>query len=165
MRQTKVSVSLGFLFLAMALVASTDFTQALDAQAPAAGTTVAVKMLVAVNSGSDPAGKQYRASVTKAVTAGNGIAIAEGSAAIVTLTNAGSHYTMQLVSVTINGEPVAVTSGSASVLAAAQTAGNAVGSVNSVLGRFGRRVNAPAEALAIATGQRVLLPSGTTLSF
>ncbi|MEO7042056.1 MAG: hypothetical protein ABI035_07340, partial [Gemmatimonadaceae bacterium] len=42
---------------------------------------------------------------------------------------------------------------------------NAVGSVNSVLGRFGRRVNAPAEALAIATGQRVLLPSGTTLSF
>ena len=167
MRQTKVSASLGFLFLSMALVASTDFTQALDAQAPAAGTTVAVKMLDAVNSGSDPAGKQYRASVTKAVTAANGIAIAQGSAAIVTLTNGGSGYTSQLVSVTINGQPVAVTSGPASVLAAAQTAGNAAGAVNSVLGRFGRRVSTPAPdaVVAIATGRSVLLPAGTTLSF
>ncbi len=118
MRQTNVSASLGLLFLSMALVASTDFTQALDAQAPAAGTTVAVRMLDAVNSGSDPARKQYRASVTKEVTAANGITIAQGSAAIVTLTNSGAGYTTQLVSVTVtvNGQPVAVTSGSASVL-------------------------------------------------
>jgi hypothetical protein len=38
-------------------------------------------------------------------------------------------------------------------------------SVNSVLGGFGRRVNAPAAATAIATGQRVVLPPGVTLSF
>jgi len=163
LRQTKVSASFGFLFFSTFLVASTAFTQA---QAPAAGTTVVVRMLDAANSANDPAGKQYRASVTKAVTAANGVAIAQGSEATVTLTSSGSGYTAQLVSVTVNGQPVAVTSGSASVAAAAQTAaGNAMNSVNSVLGGFGHHVHTAAAATAVATGQRVVLPPGTTLTF
>jgi hypothetical protein len=125
-------------------------------------------MIDAVDSASDPAGKQYRASVTKAVDAGNGLTIAQGAAATVTLANSGngSGWTTQLVSVTVNGQPVAVTSGPASVTAGAQTAtGSAVNSINSVLGGFGRHVNAPAAVPAVATGQRAMLPPGVTLSF
>jgi len=70
------------MFLSMFLLAFTT----LHAQAPAAGTTVSLKMIDTVNSSGDPAGKQYRASVTTAVTAANGIAIARGAAATVTLT-------------------------------------------------------------------------------
>ena len=61
----------GPLFLSLLLLASIS----LHAQAPAAGTSVSVKMTDMVNSGSDPAGKQYRGSVTKTVDAGNGITI------------------------------------------------------------------------------------------
>src|SRR5260221_58433 len=61
------------LFLSIFLLACTP----LHAQtAPSAGTTVNVEMLDTVDSNSDPAGKPYRASVTKAVTASNGVAIA-----------------------------------------------------------------------------------------
>jgi hypothetical protein len=161
-------VSFATLFLALFLVASTAFAPALNAQAPAAGTTVTVKMLDAVDSSSDSAGKQYRAAVTKALTASNGVAIAQGSAAMVTLRNSGSGYTAQLSSIAINGQAVAVTSSSASLTAGAQTAaGSAVNSINSVIGEFGHHVNSPAAsaATAIATGQRVVLPSGTTLNF
>jgi hypothetical protein len=125
-------------------------------------------MIDTVDSGNDPAGKQYRASVTKAVDAGNGVTIPQGAVAAVTLAknSNGSGWTTQLVSVTINGQPVAVASGPASVTSAAQSAaGNAVSSINSVLGGFGHHVNAPAAATAIATGQRVVLPPGTTLTF
>jgi hypothetical protein len=56
-----------------------------------------------------------------------------------------------------------VTSGSASVTTAAQSAaGSAVNAVGSMLGHH---VNAPAGATAIATGQRVVLPPGTVLTF
>ena len=40
-----------------------------------------------------------------------------------------------------------------------------MGAVNSVLGGFGHHVSAPAGVAAVATGQRVFLPPGTTLSF
>jgi hypothetical protein len=165
LRRAKVSASVGFLSLSIFLVASTAFTS-LHAQTPAAGTSVVVKMLDPVDSSHDPGGKQYRASVTKAVTAANGTTIDQGSAATVTLTSSGSGFSAQLVSVTVNGQPVAVTSSSASVTAAAQTAaGNAINSVNSVLGGFGHHVNTNAATTAVATGQRVLLPPGTTLTF
>jgi len=152
----------GPLFLSIFLLAS----PALHAQAPAAGTSVSVKMIDTVNSGSDPAGKQYRASVTKAVDAGNGVTIAQGAAATVTLTSTGSGYTAQLSSITINGQPVAVTSNSATVSAAAQYAQDkAASAVSSVLGGFGHHVSAPASVAAAATGQHVSLPTGTTLTF
>ena len=134
-----------------------------QAQSPA---PVTVRLVDGVDSSKDPGGKQYRASVTKAVDAGNGVVIPQGAAAAVTLVNSASGWTTQLVSVTVNGQPVAVTTGPASVTSAAQSAASAaVSSMNSVLGGFGRHVNAPAAATAVATGQRVVLPPGVALSF
>jgi hypothetical protein len=160
----KVPAYSGPLFLSIFLLVSTPL---LAQTVPAAGTTVAVKMVDTIDSGTDPAGKQYHASVTKAVTAGNGVTIAQGAAALVTLARSGSGYAAQLFSVTINGQQVAVTSNSASVSAAAQSAAgsSAASAVNSVLGGFGRRVSAPASVAAAATGQHVSLPTGTTLTF
>ena len=155
MRRIKVSAYFGPISIAMFLITSVSTWQVLHAQtAPAAGTTVAVKMLDTVDSGSDPAGKQYRASVTKAVTASNGVAIAQGTAATVTLTSNGSGYTAQLSSITINGQVVAVISDSATVSAAAQyAASKAASAVGSVLGGFGHHVSAPASVAAAAAGQ------------
>jgi hypothetical protein len=150
----------------MFLVVSAAFTGAVEAQAPAAGTSVSVKMLETVDSGSDSAGKVYRASVTKAVTAANGVAIAQGSAATVTLTSSGSGYTAQLSSIAINGQVVAVTSNSATVSAVAQYAqAKAASAVSSVLGGLGHHTSAPASVAAAATGAHVSLPTGTTLTF
>jgi hypothetical protein len=158
----RINAYFGLLFLSIFLLAST----ALHAQAPAAGTTVSVKMIDTVNSGSDPAGKQYRASVTTAVTAANGISIAQGAAATVTLRSSGADYAAQLSTITINGQPVAVTSNSATVSGVAQYAqAKAASAVSSVLGGFGHHVSAPASVAAAATGQHVSLPTGTTLTF
>ncbi|MGH9708665.1 MAG: hypothetical protein ACRD5R_18105, partial [Candidatus Acidiferrales bacterium] len=165
MKKIKVAVHFVPLFLTLFLMASGAFTSPMHAQA-LSGATVAVRMIDAVDSSKDPAGKQYRASVTKAVDAGNGVSIPQGTSAVVTLVNSASGYAAQLVSVTVNGQPVAVTSGPASVTAGAQTAaGSAVSSINSMLGGFGHHVSAPSGLTAVATGQRVVLPSGTMLTF
>ncbi|MGH9679784.1 MAG: hypothetical protein ACRD4Y_07515 [Candidatus Acidiferrales bacterium] len=71
-------------------------------------------------------------------------------------------WTTQLVSVTINGQTVAVASGPASVTASAAT--SAMNSVSSMLGGFGHHVK-PTSVTAVATGQRVVLPPGATLTF
>lgn len=166
MRQPKIPSRFGPLFFSISLAASMASTPMLHAQAPAAGTTVAIKMIDTVNSATDPAGKQYRASVATAVDSGNGISIPQGAAATVTLTRSGSGYTAQLSSITLNGQAVAVTSNSASVSAASQYAqSRAASAVGSVLGGLGHHVSAPASAAASATGQHVSLPTGTTLTF
>jgi len=144
------------------------FTPSARSQAPAAGASISVRMIDGIDSSTDPAGKQYRASVAKPVDAGNGVIIPEGAEAAVTLANSGngSGWTTQLVSVTVNGQPVAVTAGAASVTSAAQSAAAAaLGSMNSALGGFGRHIKAPTAATAVATGQRVVLPPGVTLTF
>ena len=168
MRRIKVSAFLGPISIAIFLITSVSTRPALHAQAPAAGTTVAVKMIDTADSGTNPAGKQYRASVVKAVDAGNGVTITQGSAAVVTLANSGNGlgWTTQLVSLTINGQPVAVASSSANVTGGVQgAASSTVSSVNSMLRGFGHHVNAPAGVAAVAMGQRVVLPPGTTLTF
>jgi hypothetical protein len=152
----------GPLVLSTLLLASSP----LHAQAPAAGTSVSVKMIDTVNSSSDPAGKQYRASVTKAVTDPNGIAIAQGTPATVTLTRNGSDYATQLSSIIINGQVIPVTSNSATISPVAQYAQrNAASAVGSVLGSLGHHASAPASVAAAAAGQQVSLPTGTTLTF
>lgn len=168
MRRANGLASFGPLFLSIFLVASTALTRALHAQAPAAGASVTVRMLETIDSNKDPAGQHYRAAVTKAVDAGNGVTILQGAVAAVTLVNSGngSGWTTQLVSVTVNGQPVAVTSAAASVATPAQSAAaGALSSMSSVLARSGHRVNAPAAAIAVASGQRIMLPAGATLSF
>ncbi|MGH7837315.1 MAG: hypothetical protein ACREQC_05740, partial [Candidatus Binataceae bacterium] len=106
--------------------------------------------------------------VTKPADVGNGVAIAQGSLAIVTLAENQSGWAAQLQSLTVKGQTVNVSSGSASVMSSAQsTAASAANTVSSALGRFGfgqRGNNTPAVA-AVASGQRVVLPPGTTLTF
>src|SRR6266567_6234740 len=147
MRKMKAPAYVGGLFFSMVLAASLlvsiPSTPALSAQAPAAGAAVVVRLAEPVNSSKDPAGKQYRASVTKAVEAGNGVTIPQGAVAAVSLANSGSGWTTQLVSVTINGQPLSVASGPASVTAGVQgAASSAMSSVNSVLGAFGHHASA-----------------------
>jgi len=123
-------------------------------------------MIDAVDSASNPAGKQYRARINRAVDAGNGVTIPVGAPAVITLANSGSGWITQLVSVTINGQIVAVASGPASVTSGLQTAAtSAMSSVGSMIGGFGHHVSAPAGATAVAMGQRVMLPPGITLTF
>ncbi len=155
----------GPLSFSMFLLASIAITQPPDAQAqaPAAGAPVVVRMLDGMDSGKDPAGKQYRARINKAVDAGNGVTLPLGAAAIVTLAKDGSGYTAQLVSVTIRGQPVAVTSSSASVTSGVQSA--ATSAVISKLGGFVHHASSPAGVSAVAMGQRVVLPPGITLTF
>lgn len=166
MRQTRDSHCGLLIFLAIFPI-STISTHVLLAQAlaPSVGTTVVVRMMEAVDSDKDPAGKLYRAAVVKAVDAGSGVTIPEGAVAAVTLSISGSARTAQLSSVVINGQVVAVTSAPASVTAAQSAAGSAVNAMHSLGGAFAHHVNAPAGISAIATGHRVLLPLGTTLNF
>ena len=160
------SLSFSTLLLAAHLIMMASAHTLLAQTTPAAGTSVVIKMIDAVDSGTDPAGKQYHASLTKAVDAGNGVTIPQGAAATVTLASSASGWTAQLASVTINGQAVAVTSSSASVTTAAQNAaGSAASTVGSALGRFGVPRNVPPSVTAVATGQRVVLPPGTTLTF
>lgn len=162
MRRTSIPACFGLVLFCIFVSPLLNSRFALHSQAPAAGTSVAVKMLDAVDSQSDPAGKQYRASVTKAINAGNGVSITQGAAATVTLAMNGSTWVAQLTSVVINGQAVAVSSSSASVTSATGAAANAV---SSVLGGFGHHAPAPTSVTAIASGKRVLLPPGTTLNF
>lgn len=166
MRQKKNSYS-GPLSSLMIVLISTISTYALRAQAqtPSAGASVVVRMMDAVDSDKDPPGKQYRAAVAEAVDAGNGVVIPKGAAADVTLASNGSTRTAQLSSVEINGGLVAVASSSAKVTAAQSATGSAVHAMSSIGGAFGHHASALAAISAVATGQRVLLPPGTTLTF
>jgi Tol biopolymer transport system component len=133
--------------------------------APPPGTTVEIKLIDAMDSSRDPAGQQYRATVTKPVNIGK-IVIPQGAAATVTLARDALGWVAQLTSLVINGQSVAVRSSSASVTGAAQNAvGRAANAVGSVLGGFGRRANPPPGVAPVASGARVILPPGTGLSF
>jgi hypothetical protein len=136
--------------------------------APAAGTTVAVRLVEAVDSSRDAAGKLYRGMVVKAADAGNGTTIPAGSAAMVTLMKGQDGWSAHLQSVMVKGQTVSVTSAPASVMGSAQsTVANAANSVTSAIGSFGGfgHHNRPDAVAAIATGDRVLLPPGTQLQF
>ena len=102
--------------------------------APPAGATVAVRMIDGIDSSKDPAGKQYRAVVTRPINPGNNGFAGQVSVATVTLARKGSGWVAQLTSLIVNGQSVAVTTRSASVAGAVQ---NAVGgAVNAVVLAF-----------------------------
>jgi hypothetical protein len=130
------------------------------------GTSVEVQMIDAVDSSHDPAGKQYRASVSRAVDAGNGVTIPQGDAAIVILAQSGSGWTAQLSSLTVGGTTTSVHSNSVNVSGSAQSSvQSAMNTVSSVTGIFGKHPKAVPPAMAIASGARVLLPPGSKLTF
>ena len=154
--------------LSMCLVTAIAATPTLHAQTqtpPAADMSVAVRMVDAVNSAKDPAGKQYRASVAKAVDFGNGVTIPQDALAYVRLVDSGngSGFTTQLVSVMLKGKPVAIASSSVSATSASNAI--AVKAMNSALAGLGHHVNAPTGTAPVATGQQVTLPRGTTVTF
>ena len=158
-----------FVFASLSvLLISRQLLGAQDAQSqttPPASVSVSVKMIDLADSQTDPAGKQYRASVAKLASAGNGVAVPQGSAAIVTLAQTPNGWTAQLASLTIAGQAVPVTSVSANVTSSAQSAAaSAANTVSSVFGGFGHHAP-PAAATAVATGQRVILPPGVTITF
>ena len=138
---------------------------AVQPKAPPPGTLVEVRMIDAVDSAKDGEGKQYRATVTKTVNAGD-VVIPQGSAATVTLARNGSGWSAQLFSLVINGQVVAVTSNSAAVTSAAQNAAAAAANAANKLGGIfgGSRRIAPTTA-AVAAGAHVTLPLGVTLNF
>ena len=134
--------------------------------APTPGTTVEVRMIETVDSSRDPAGQQYRATVTQTVNAGS-VTIQQGAVATVTLARNGANWVAQLSSIMINGQAVAVASRSATVITGGiTTAQNTAGTVsNTVGGIFGRKPNVPSAVPPVATGDRVILPPGSRLSF
>jgi hypothetical protein len=135
---------------------------------PAPGTTLAVRILEAVDSSKDPAGKQYRGTVTTAVDGGNGVTIPPGSVAMLTLMKAQGGWSAHLQSVMVNGQVVNVASGPASVMGSAGAVTNAASTVTSMLGSFGgfgHKPPKPSGVQAVATGDRVVLPPGTQLQF
>ena len=136
---------------------------------PAAGTTLAVRILEAVDSSKDPAGKQYRGMVTTAVDAGNGVTIPRGSMAMVSLMKGQGGWSAHLQSVVVKGQTVNVSSAPATVMGSAQSSvASAASTVTSALGSFGgfgHRTPKPSGAEAVATGDRVVLPPGTQVQF
>ena len=162
MRYTRVS-RLRSYFCSLSILAATVAPPALHAQTQntsAIGTKVTVRILERVNTGSDPAGKQYRAMITRPVAEENGVAIATGANATVTLDKNGTDWVAHLSTVATNGQAVAVTSRLAGATTAAHNDANAM---HAMLGALGS--HAPAPVSAIATGQQVLMPPGTTLTF
>ncbi|HKV52769.1 MAG TPA: hypothetical protein VJO52_16360 [Gemmatimonadaceae bacterium] len=144
----------------LAALASPSALQAQTQNSSAIGTKMIVRIIERVNTGSDPAGKQYRAVVTRSVAEGNGVAIASGAHATVTLTGSGSAWVAHVSTVATNGQAVAVASSLASATTVARTDANAM---HAMLGGLGN--HAPAAVSAIASGQQIVMPPGTTLTF
>jgi len=128
---------------------------------------VAVKMIDLVDSSRDPAGKQYRAGLIRPVNIGNGVIIAQGSAATVLLVKNGSGWNVQLSSLVTKDQVTTVTSNPGTVIGAAAQASvaNAANAANAVLGSFGRKPNTYSPAAVVAMGERVVLTPGISLSF
>lgn len=119
MRCIRLSTHLAGLCLTTFLINSLSTRQAIHAQtAPAAGTRVVVKMIDTVDSASYSAGRQYGATVTAGVNAGNGLTIARGSAAT------GQHVSLPVgTSLTFTpGQPATSAAGGSNVAPTAATA-------------------------------------------
>jgi hypothetical protein len=129
--------------------------------------TIAVKMIDSVNSNQDPPGKQYRAGLIRPVNIGNGVIVAQGSPATVTLAKNGSTWNIQLSSLLIRDQVTPVTSNPGTIIGAAGQAlvANAANAANAVLGSFGRKPNTYSPAAVVAMGERVILTPGISLSF
>jgi hypothetical protein len=120
-----------------------------------------------VNSSTDPAGKRYRAVVTKEATAGS-VQIPQNTMASITLVqqSAGT-FSAQLVSLKLNGQDVAVTSTAVTATSMAQQAQQAAKKIGGFLSSFGKQSAAANQATAaISTvGNHVAIPPGTSLTF
>jgi hypothetical protein len=88
------------------LVAVAGLTASVPCQAQfSSPTMITVQMIDPVDSSRDQPGKTYRATVTSAANPGQGVTIANGSQATLTLTSASS---LNLTSLVVNGQPTTV---------------------------------------------------------
>jgi hypothetical protein len=145
---------------AVGATAASASAAAAAAQQSAAEATVIVRLVDPVNSANAQAGKQYRAVVTEAVTAGR-VTIPRDALAKLTLAPTAGGFTTQLVSLTIDGQATPVTSTSVTAESGIETATKKVGGFIKGLGSGATKA---ADALS-ATGARVALPPGTRLKF
>ena len=132
------------------------------AQAPPASTTIAMRMVDLVNSATDPPGKQYRAVVTQAATAGS-VSIPLNTEAKITLAQSGGSWSAQLSLLSLSGQWVPVTSSSVSASSPIQQVAQKAKSVFGI--NLGNVSPKAAVATAIATGDHVFLPVGAVLTF
>ncbi len=143
-----------------------------QSNATAAGTTLVVRIMEAVDSAKDGMGHQYRGIVTQAADAAS-VTIPRGSPAVVILAKNQSGWAAHLQSVMVKGQTIPVSSGPATLMnsslgSAQNMASGAMNTVSSALGGFGfghKKPHAPSEAEAVASGNRVVLPPGTQLHF
>jgi hypothetical protein len=137
------------------------------APALAPGTSVEVRMIDPMDSNNNAAGKTYRASVTKAVTAGS-VTIPQGAIATVIVMNNGANSTAQLSSITVNGQAIPTSSSSVAVTpnngAVSAAAAQTVGSVVKLFGHHASAAAASGNQVA-AIGAHIKLPSGAQLTF
>jgi hypothetical protein len=123
---------------------------------------VVVRLVDNVNSANAPAGKQYRAVVTEAVTAGS-VTIPRDAMAKLTLAPTADGFTTQLVSLTIDGQATVVTSTSVTAESGIEAAAKKVGGFIKGLAK-GNGATKAGDAVS-AGGARVALPPGTQLKF
>src|SRR6185437_4658405 len=119
---------------------------------PPVSTTIVMRLVDTILSATDPPGKQYRAVVTKATTAGN-ISIPVNTGGRITLAQSGGNWSAQLASLSLNGQTVPVTSSSVSATSPPQQAQQAVqqlGGLLGGLGGLGNRVTPATTAVANA---------------
>ena len=149
---------------AAAAAAPTAANPVSAAAALAPGTSVEVRMIDALDSNNNVAGKTYRAAVTKAVTAGS-VMIPQGAIATVIVTNNGGNSSAQLSSITVNGQAMPTSSSSVTVNSnTGQAAAQAVRSVTGLFGHHASSATAAANQVA-AIGAHIKLPTGTQLTF
>lgn len=134
------------------------------AQAPPATATIAMRMVDLVNSATNQSGRQYRAVVTQATTAGS-VSIPVNTQARITLVQSGGTWSTQLSSLSLNGQMVPVTSSSVSASSPVEQIAQRARSVFQGLNIHKNVSSSGGAATAIAAGDHVFLPVGAVLTF
>ncbi|HJS89304.1 MAG TPA: hypothetical protein VJ738_04985 [Steroidobacteraceae bacterium] len=172
-RQTAKRLSASLMLGLMVFFVSHDVAvtaAAAGAQAVASvSTTIVMRLVDTIRSATDPPGKQYRAVVAQATTAGS-VSIPLNTGGRITLAQSGGNWSAQLTSLSLNGQMVLVTSSGVSATSPLQQARQGVqklGGLLGGLGGLGNRVAPPMTAVAnaIPTGPNVVLAAGTVLTF
>ena len=166
-RITNVTACVLTIFCMVLLVPIASGKQTSGSAPQPVALAIPVKMIDLVDSSLDPAGKQYRAGLTRPVNIGNGVIVAQGSAATVVLVKNGSGWNVQLSSLMINDQVTGVTSNPGTLIGAAadNRVAAAANAANAILGPFGRKQNTYSPVAVVAMGERVILTPGISLNF
>ena len=131
--------------------------------APPVTTSITVRLVDAVNSSNDAAGKHYRAVVTQAAVAGS-VQIPQNTLATLTIAQQSpGMWSAQLASLKINGQDVPVTSTSVTATSQMQQVTKKFGGL--LFGLSHGSFAAPTSAAVTAVGNHVMLTPGTSLTF